>query len=56
MADIEKAGLGDQAVEDSEEALILRARASDPVAWESLVRDHQEHVFRLAYLTLQDAA
>ena len=55
MTNSEKAGLGDQAVEDSEEALIRRARAGDPAAWQALVRAHQEHVFRLAYLTLHDA-
>lgn len=53
---IERTGLGDQVVEHSEDELIRRAREGNPAAWETLVRDHQEHVFRLAYLTLQDAA
>jgi RNA polymerase sigma-70 factor (ECF subfamily) len=36
--------------------LIRRARQDDPAAWERLVRDHEEHVFRLAYLVLRDPA
>ena len=35
--------------------LIGRARRGDDAAWEILVRDHQEAVFRLAYLLLGDA-
>ena len=36
--------------------LIRRARAGDEAAYERLVRDHQEAVFRLAYLLLGSAA
>jgi len=36
--------------------LIRRARAGDEAAYERLVRDHQEAVFRLAYLFLGSAA
>jgi RNA polymerase sigma-70 factor (ECF subfamily) len=39
-----------------EAAVVARARAGDADAWESLVRRHQEPVFRLAYLILGDAA
>jgi RNA polymerase sigma-70 factor (ECF subfamily) len=53
---IEKSGLGDQVVERSEDDLVRRAREGDPAAWEMLVRTYQEHIFRLAYLTLQDPA
>ena len=35
--------------------LISRARRGDDAAWEMLVRDHQEAIFRLAYLLLGDA-
>jgi RNA polymerase sigma-70 factor (ECF subfamily) len=41
------------AVEDA--PLVRRARRDDPAAWETLVRRHQEPVFRLAYLILGDA-
>ncbi len=34
--------------------LISRARAGEAAAWEALVHDHQERVFRLAYLMLAD--
>lgn len=34
--------------------MIARARDSDPDAWAVLVRDHQEPVFRFAYLILGD--
>ena len=34
---------------------IESARRGDPAAWEELVRLHQEGVFRLAYLHLEDA-
>lgn len=56
MAAIEEAGLGEQVAESSEDELIRRARQGDPVAWEVIVRHHQEHVFRLTYLNLRDAA
>ena len=36
--------------------LIRRARAGDEAAYERLVREHQEAVFRLAYLFLGSAA
>lgn len=35
--------------------LISRARRGDDAAWEILVREHQEAIFRLAYLLLGDA-
>ena len=35
--------------------LAMRARAGDETAWEALVRQHQEPVFRFAYLLLGDA-
>jgi RNA polymerase sigma factor (sigma-70 family) len=35
--------------------LVARARQGDDLAWEALVRQHQEAVFRLAYLFLGDA-
>jgi RNA polymerase sigma-70 factor (ECF subfamily) len=38
----------------SEGNLIQLARQGDEAAWESLVRDHQEAIFRLAYLFLYD--
>lgn len=56
MAAIEKLGPGDQNAEGPEDELIRRARQADPAAWEALVHRHQEHVYRLAYLTLRDAA
>jgi RNA polymerase sigma factor (sigma-70 family) len=56
MAAIEKTGMGQQVNEGAEDELIYRARQGDPAAWETLVRAHQEHIFRLAYLRLQDAA
>jgi RNA polymerase sigma-70 factor (ECF subfamily) len=39
----------------SESDLITRARRGDGAAWEILVRQHQEAVFRLAYLLLGNA-
>lgn len=38
------------------EAWIQRVRQGDEAAWEAIVREHQEGVFRLAYLHLGDAA
>jgi RNA polymerase sigma-70 factor (ECF subfamily) len=35
--------------------LITNARQGSQAAWEMLVRQHQEHAFRLAYLILCDA-
>lgn len=40
----------------SETELVTRARAGDGAAWETLIQQHQEAVFRLAYLILGDAA
>ena len=40
----------------SDPDLIARARRRDDVAWEALAREHQEAVFRLAYLILGDPA
>jgi RNA polymerase sigma-70 factor (ECF subfamily) len=39
----------------NEPDLIHDARQGDDLAWEKLVRDHQEAVFRMAYLMLGDA-
>jgi RNA polymerase sigma-70 factor (ECF subfamily) len=39
----------------SESSLIARAHQGDGTVWEELVRQHQEAVFRLAYLLLGDA-
>ncbi|MCC7352993.1 MAG: RNA polymerase sigma factor [Anaerolineae bacterium] len=39
----------------SESDLVIRACQGDEIAWESQVRQHQEAVFRLAYLLLGDA-
>ncbi|MCZ7573186.1 MAG: sigma-70 family RNA polymerase sigma factor [Ardenticatenaceae bacterium] len=39
----------------NESTLIARARQGDGAAWETLVRQHQEAAFRLAYLLLGDA-
>ncbi|HEX6385804.1 MAG TPA: RNA polymerase sigma factor [Anaerolineae bacterium] len=38
--------------DENEADLIVRARQGDERAWEQLVRQHQEPVFRLAYLVL----
>lgn len=38
--------------DENEADLIIRARQGDERAWEQLVRQHQEPVFRLAYLVL----
>ncbi len=51
-----EASLDEQVVDESEIALVARARKGDPAAWNELVRNHQEHIFRLAYLVLRDAA
>lgn len=40
----------------TEPDLIARARTGDDAAWETLTRQHQEAVFRLAYLILGDPA
>ena len=40
----------------SEASLILQARQGDGAGWETLVGQHQQAVFRLAYLLLGDAA
>lgn len=39
----------------SESDLVLQARKGDAGAWEALVQQHQEAVFRLAYLLLGNA-
>ncbi len=39
----------------SEASLISQARQGDGSVWEKLVGQHQEAVFRLAYLLLGDA-
>lgn len=38
----------------SEAELITHARAGDASAWETLIGEHREPVFRLAYLLLGD--
>jgi RNA polymerase sigma-70 factor, ECF subfamily len=38
----------------NEAEMVARARTGDDLAWETLVRQHQEPVFRLAYLLLGD--
>ncbi len=38
----------------NESEIVARARTGDDLAWEALVRQHQEPVFRLAYLLLGD--
>lgn len=38
----------------NESEMVARARTGDELAWEILVRQHQEPVFRLAYLLLGD--
>lgn len=40
----------------SDAELIARARRRDEAAWEALTRQHQQAVFRLAYLILGDPA
>ena len=50
----ESAAARESTAEDAE--LIRLARRDDPVAWEALMRLHQEPIFRLAYLILGDAA
>ena len=45
----------DEPVADDGE-LVRLARTDNPAAWEKLVRQYQEPVFRLAYLILGDAA
>ncbi len=45
---------GEEALPEAE--LIHRARKGDGTAWESLVKEHQTGVFRLAYLMLGNAA
>ncbi len=49
--------MGDRSAETrvSEADLIVRARQGDEAAWETLVREHQQAIFRLAYLLLGDA-
>ena len=36
--------------------LLQRARRGDEIAWETVVREHQQAIFRLAYLMLGDAS
>jgi RNA polymerase sigma factor (sigma-70 family) len=43
------------AADPAEASLVARARQNDAAAWEKLVRAHEAHVFRLAYLVLRDA-
>jgi RNA polymerase sigma-70 factor (ECF subfamily) len=46
----------DLSVEAHEIEWVRRARQGDESAWELLVREHQQAIFRLAYLLLGDAA
>jgi RNA polymerase sigma-70 factor (ECF subfamily) len=41
--------------DEAESELIRRARQGEELAWERLVRQHQQNVFRLAYLFVGDA-
>ena len=43
-----------QVSESNEADLISRARAGESAAWEALVHNHEQRVFRLAYLMLAD--
>lgn len=52
----EKRRDGPVAVDPAEARLVARARQDDAAAWETLVRAHETHVFRLAYLVLRDTA
>lgn len=54
MQPTETATVPEQAATDAD--LVRRARRSDSLAWETIVRTHQEPVFRLAALILGDAA
>ena len=54
MQPIEPAAIAEDAAADGE--LVRLARKDDPIAWETLVRQYQDPVFRLAYLILGDAA
>lgn len=49
-----RSGTSDTAT--TEATLIQQARQNDTAAWEVLARQHQEAVFRLAYLLLHDPA
>jgi RNA polymerase sigma-70 factor (ECF subfamily) len=53
-SNIERTNLSGEA-QVSEAGLIASARQGDEAAWEALVRQYQEAVFRLAYLLLGDA-
>jgi RNA polymerase sigma factor (sigma-70 family) len=52
---VEKGCDGPVAVDPAEASLVARARQNDATAWNMLVRAHEAHVFRLAYLVLRDA-
>jgi RNA polymerase sigma factor (sigma-70 family) len=45
----------DQVSQEAEKLLIRQARAGDAAAWVTLVRDHQEAIYRLVYLVLRDS-
>src|SRR5689334_7811726 len=46
----------DLGTEAHETDWVRRARQGDETAWELLVREHQQAIFRLAYLMLGDAS
>src|SRR5688572_13999274 len=46
----------DLPAEDLQPELIQRARQGSEAAWETLVQEHQQAIFRLAYLMLGDAS
>ncbi|WP_420628783.1 RNA polymerase sigma factor [Candidatus Leptofilum sp.] len=46
---------GTSEIATTEANLIRQAQQGETAAWETLVRQHQEAVFRLAYLLLRDA-
>jgi RNA polymerase sigma-70 factor (ECF subfamily) len=57
MSLFDTAAPAERGVAELEETeLVGRARRADAAAWETIVRRHQEPVFRLAYLILGDAA
>jgi len=52
----ETAHPGDHSAGQSESEWLTLARQGDSFAWERIIRNHQDHVFRLAYLIVRDPA
>jgi RNA polymerase sigma-70 factor (ECF subfamily) len=46
----------DEVSQEAETKFIRQAQAGDAAAWVALVQDHQEAIYRLAYLVLRDAS